>query len=124
MEYQGNGITAVTSGSNIELIATDDISGVSGIFWRIGGDSFCVNDTFAVFNITGDDGVYEIYYHSIDNAGNIEEEKDTCVYLDNTPPVSSISIGEPQFAGDRIYVRLYTPFSIQVTSGYRVFCLQ
>jgi len=70
-----------------------------------------------VFNITGDDGVYEIYYHSIDNAGNIEEEKDTCVYLDNTPPVSSISIGEPQFAGDRIYVRLYTPFSIQVTDA-------
>ena len=39
------------------------------------------------FTIDGPDGIYTIYYKSIDNVGHVEEERKQKVILDNTPPL-------------------------------------
>jgi len=39
------------------------------------------------FTIDGPDGIYTIYYKSIDNVGHVERERKQKVILDNTPPL-------------------------------------
>jgi hypothetical protein len=46
------------------------------------------------------DGVYIIEYYSVDNVGNPEMQKQYTIYLDNTAPVTDITVGDPKFRTD------------------------
>jgi hypothetical protein len=50
------------------------------------------------FTLEGPDGIYTIYYKSIDNVGHVEEENKQKAILDNTPPLgdqTTVWIGPP-----------------------------
>jgi hypothetical protein len=63
------------------------------------------------------EGIHVILYRSIDHVGNIEATRQIQIESDGTPPVSSISIGQPQFAlsTSTVLVSSITPFVIVST---------
>ena len=63
------------------------------------------------------EGIHVILYRSIDHVGNIEAAHQIEIESDGTPPVSSLSIGYPQFAlsSTTLLVSSITPFVIVST---------
>jgi hypothetical protein len=77
------------SNVTIELTATDDISGVDYIVYRIEGGSETNYD--ASFNISIE-GTTTIYFKAVDVAGNVEIEDSATFAIDKTPPSISADI--------------------------------
>ncbi|HEC89472.1 MAG TPA: PKD domain-containing protein, partial [Thermoplasmatales archaeon] len=83
----------VTSDTRFNLTATDDISGVKATYYRI-----WYNGTWSGWlEYTGNfilfgEGKHYLEYYSVDNAGNQEEIHNQTHYVDDTPPVTIISL--------------------------------
>lgn len=61
------------------------------------------------------DGTYFIDYNSTDYAGNMESTNTFTVILDNSPPTTTLSIGEPKYVSDITYVTPETSFTLEAT---------
>jgi hypothetical protein len=115
-------ITYLTSAAPIELIAEDNLggSGVASTAYRIYNasyDSGWITYT-EPFYLTGlSDGTYQIDFNSTDFAGNVESTKTVTVILDNTPPTTSLTIGEPKYISDSTYVTTDTPFALKANDN-------
>ncbi len=122
-----NGVTYLTSATSIELIAEDDLggSGVASTAYRIHNATYSSGwiigvETFYLLGLR--DGTYQIDYNSTDNAGNVEPTNTATVILDNTPPTTRITIGDPKYISGRTYVTADTPFvlaAIDTDSGVK-----
>jgi hypothetical protein len=112
----------ITSGTPFTLEAQDNIggTGVASANYRVYNATY---DTgwFSTsppieFCLTGlEDGEYSIDYYSTDNIGNTEPKNTTTVILDNTPPTTPLTIGEPKYISDTTYVTPDTPFTLEAT---------
>jgi uncharacterized repeat protein (TIGR01451 family) len=117
------GNTYVTSATSFTLSATDEPggSGVASTAYKTRNatyDSGWIPYT-TLFHLTGlNNGVYSIDYNSTDNAGNIEPTTTATVILDNAPPTTSLTIGDPKivYAGNT-YVNSSTPFTLTATDN-------
>lgn len=69
----------------VTLSASDNLSGVSGSFFRLDGSG--PNLAIGPFLIPGE-GTHTLEYFSVDNAGNIETPKTRIIRIDGTPPVT------------------------------------
>jgi outer membrane protein assembly factor BamB len=69
----------------VTLSASDNLSGVSGTFFRLDGSG--PNLAIGPFLIPGE-GTHTLEYFSVDNAGNIETPKTRIIRIDGTPPVT------------------------------------
>ncbi len=49
------------------------------------------------FRMLWGEGTYRIEYYSIDSVGAVESTRSNIIIVDNTPPTTSISIGNPKF---------------------------
>ncbi|PLS01446.1 OmpL47-type beta-barrel domain-containing protein [Neobacillus cucumis] len=72
-----------TDSVNVKLTARDDLSGVKATYYSIDGADFSEGTNAAV----GTEGVHQLAFYSVDNAGNIEEQKTVEVKIDKTAPV-------------------------------------
>jgi len=114
--------TYVSSLTPFTLVAEDNPSGVgvSSTVYRIYNSTFdtgWLNYT-SQFYLTGlDDGTYNIDFYSIDNSGNVEPTNRVTVMLDNTPPITDITIAQPKYVTDMIYVTPDTLFTIITHDG-------
>ncbi|NOU85345.1 hypothetical protein GC102_06050 [Paenibacillus sp. LMG 31460] len=72
----------------ITLNAEDNLSGINKTEYRIGesGDWIAYTAPFTL----GNEGVNEVQYRSIDQAGNVEEQHTINVQIDKTPPADAI----------------------------------
>lgn len=115
--------TYVTSATPFTLTATDNAgSGVASTAYNIYNATFDIGWTtyMGAFNLPNwlSDGAYNIAYNSTDNLENIEVTKSITVILDNTPPTTSLTIGEPKCVHDvDIYVNSATPFILNATDN-------
>jgi len=112
--------TYIASTTLITLTATDDISGIQYIEYSIQNTGYKRYIEPFVVPRTYPDGEIIIKYRSVDNAGNIEAEKSITLILDNTSPVSSIIIGQPQYDykdGTPIVVSSRTQFTISAVDN-------
>lgn len=82
-------ITTDNAGSNwqkssviVTLTATDSESGVNATYYSINGSGM-IQGNMITFS---DDGIFNINYYSVDNAGNIEPTKEAVVKIDRTSP--------------------------------------
>jgi len=111
-------MTYVTSATLITLVAEDNPggSGVASTACRIYNatyDSGWITYT-QPFYLTGlSDGTYYIDYNSTDYAGNMEPTNTVTVILDNTPPTTTLNIGEPKYVTDITYVTSQTLFTLE-----------
>jgi len=116
------GATYLTSATPLELIAEDNLggSGVASTAYRIYNasyDSGWITYT-EPFYLTGlSDGTYQIDYNSTDYAGNVELTNTVTVFLDNTPPTTTLTIGEPKYISDTTYVTPDTPFTLEANDN-------
>ena len=85
----GNKSDWISSDTKISLIAVDHFSGMSNTFYRFGaeGSSSPYNVPFSI----AESGTREVAYWSVDNAGNVEDEKRITLSVDNISPVSNLS---------------------------------
>jgi hypothetical protein len=74
--------------TNIELMASDDQSGVKAIYYRIGGQP--VKEYVRPFRITAP-GTHTIEYYASDRVNNKEPSKKMTVYVDKDPPLLKIN---------------------------------
>jgi len=114
-KYKGDGdlYWSVTSSTAFALSAVDSglmPVGLQRTEYRI--DDFLTWTTYTEqFNLGDlDDGLHTIHFRSVDNLGNTETEKSLIVYVDNTPPTTTISPNE-------MYVDFGTAFTLTVTDG-------
>jgi hypothetical protein len=106
----------ITSGTNVTLSVYDagiHKSGIKETKYRITqvGDEYCASQTacqgaagsgdflnyvtpFAV----PEQSCHLIEYYSVDNVNKTETVKKQCVFVDNTPPVTTKTVGEPKHA--------------------------
>ena len=110
----------VTSTTPFTLTAEDNPGGigVESIFYRIYNTTYDTGwlEYSAPFYLTGlSDGEYSIDYYSTDTIGNTELTNTATVILDNTPPSTTLTIGEPKYISDTTYVTPDTPFTLEAT---------
>jgi hypothetical protein len=86
-----------TSDVTVTLTATDTCSGVATTQYSFDDVNwYTYNGPFTIST----EGLTNIFYYSIDNAGNVENLNYKAVFIDKTPPVTSISLsGTPGLNG-------------------------
>lgn len=122
-KYQGSNDVYVTSETPLTVTAEDNVggTGVASTHYRIynttGYDTGLITSIPPIeFHLTGiDDGEYSIDFYSVDNIGNIEPTTTQNVILDNTPPTTIPTIGDPKYVSGRAYVTPDTPFALDAT---------
>ncbi|HEC76146.1 MAG TPA: PKD domain-containing protein [Thermoplasmatales archaeon] len=72
-----------TSKVKIELIPSDNLSGINATFYKINGKRWKIYENFIEIS---EDGYHEISYYSVDNNGNEENEKRFEIRIDATEP--------------------------------------
>lgn len=75
---------------NVELTATDNLSGVAQTYYSIDGIEFVEGTKFTVSG----NGIHQVAFYSVDNAGNVEEIQTQTVKIDGDAPVTSSNIKE------------------------------
>jgi hypothetical protein len=87
--YVINMAVYVFKNTSFMLSASDAISGVATTYYKVASESWTkYTEPFTLPNIT--DGIYTIYFYSIDNLGNQESAKSFTFIFDTSPPVVSI----------------------------------
>ena len=76
--------------SNVEvtLIAIDDTSGVAGTYYKLDDGEW---DIYEVPLVVSDDGLYMLYYYSVDFAGNEEAMNEATFKIDQTDPTIKLT---------------------------------
>jgi large repetitive protein len=85
----------------VNLTATDDLSGVAKTFYSIDGSAYTEGNTFTIST----EGITQVSFYSVDNAGNKEASKIEEVMIDNTAPVTKSDITD-QWNKDAVNVNL------------------
>jgi major membrane immunogen (membrane-anchored lipoprotein) len=96
-----DGNTHLTSDTLIVLAAGDDIggSGIASTSYRIfsavpDNGWIVYGEPFSLSDLSLSDGAYTLEFYSTDNLGNDELANSMAIVLDNSPPVTTIEIGE------------------------------
>jgi hypothetical protein len=124
----------VSSLTSLTLTAEDNPggTGVASTFYRIYNSTYDTGwmEYSAPFYLIGlSDGEYSIDYYSIDNIGNVEPTNTATVILDNTPPTTTLTVGEPKYVSGITYVTPDTPLTLEAidtgsgvySSVYRIY---
>jgi len=80
----------ITSNTEFNLYAIDDLSGVNKTFYRIWYNDIWTSwmEYNSSFTLDGE-GMHYLEYYSVDYAGNVEEMHNQTHYVDDTPPIIS-----------------------------------
>ncbi|UCG69374.1 MAG: M6 family metalloprotease domain-containing protein [Thermoplasmata archaeon] len=107
--------TYVNSSTDFNLTATDGTgSGLATIWYKI--DSGSWTQYISDFTVSTS-GAHTLYYKSTDNLGQDEDTKTMDIYVDITPPETTISVGDPQYSSSPKYVTSSTEFNLTATDG-------
>lgn len=85
-----------TEAVNVELTATDDLSGVKATYYSIDGAEFSEGTSFALEK----EGIHTLTYYSEDNAGNIEDKHTVEIKTDKTGPVTVSNVEDQWYTED------------------------
>lgn len=112
-QYPG-AYTYINSSTEFGLNGSDSGSGVNSTWYRIWNNG-AWSEWFPYtipFNISGSDGATYIEYNSTDNLDQSEALNNITIYLDNTPPLTTLSISEPQIGKAPTIISLLTQFNL------------
>ena len=130
-----NGVDYITSDTPVTLTAEDAKSGVDKTYWRVkllNGNDACEmsdycdpeyynayvsystdwNEYTDSFNLN-EDSCHVIEYYSVDNLGNEETQKYSCVFVDNQAPEMNLAVGDPSVEkNNKTYISQQTPITL------------
>jgi hypothetical protein len=120
--HTASGSTFVTSSTPISLQADDGMgSGTSMTEYRIMKDGSVEVDWTAYtvdFYLSGVEGERQILLRSTDNLGNVESVATFDVYLDDSPPTTGLTFGDPKYSDVGItYINSNTLISLSYDDG-------
>jgi hypothetical protein len=107
----------VTSSTPIDL-SVDDRGGTGILFtdYRV-DDAGWVNYTAEGRFFLHGDGAHSVDWYSADRVGNREAMESAVIVVDNTPPATTLLIGDPKYAPESCYVTSRTPLSLEAEDG-------
>lgn len=110
--FQGSdGITYLADSSNLNLLATDDMSGVEKTEYHFDSDVWSLYDgSISLFALA--DGAHSVGFRSVDTLGNEEVETIFNFVVDNAAPVSTIFVDMQEYESD---APLYVPGGTELT---------
>lgn len=107
-----------TEPPEVTLAATDNLAGVRRTEWRLDGGPW--RPYGGAFLVPGE-GALTLQYRSDDRADspNVEDASGNTEQLrvDLAPPVTTLTVGQPQYQGARRYVNSSTPFTLAATDA-------
>jgi Tol biopolymer transport system component/flagellar hook assembly protein FlgD/fibronectin type 3 domain-containing protein len=107
-----DGSVFISGETTLELIATDDDSGVARTEFRLDDGEWFPAATFTIATA----GEHLIEYRSTDHHGNVEEPKVLTVTVDNTAPVTSIAFENQSFIdGDKLLLTIASQVILTAT---------
>ncbi|UCE72816.1 MAG: hypothetical protein JSV56_07210, partial [Methanomassiliicoccales archaeon] len=111
----GSSPTYVNSSTEFNLTASDGSgSGVDSIWYKIDSGSW----TLYTGNFTvPTSGAHTIYYNSTDNLGQEETTKSFDIFVDNSLPDTTLTVGEPKYSSSPTYVNSSTEFNLTASDG-------
>jgi hypothetical protein len=110
-----NPVTYVKSSTPIDFSIVDQSgSGINYTRYRIDGGTW-TNYTSSFF--LQSEGMHLLEWRSRDNASNVEEINGRETWVDDAPPVSALSIGEPRYMVGGSFVRTATPLALSAVDG-------
>lgn len=92
-EFSSGALRYVNSSTQIAFNAADNLAGVALTEYKADAGAYGPAATFTL----NDEGSHQITFRSKDNVENQEIEKNQSLVVDNTPPETQISLGEPRF---------------------------
>lgn len=101
--------TFVTSATPLTLQAADEGVGLDAIEYRVDAGPW---RTFATAVKLFDEGLHTLEFRSVDLLGNAESMSSRQVFVDNTPPTSSLNIGQPNFLVGGTFITSATPIAL------------
>lgn len=113
-QYDFNENLFVASATSFTLEATDRFSGVAVTEYRIDEGDWT---DYAPFT-SSSEGLHTIEYRSTDNLGHVESVNTLAVTVDDTAPVTSISVGEPQYQTENnLFITSATMMTLAATDA-------
>ncbi|MDH5599273.1 MAG: hypothetical protein OEY34_09115 [Cyclobacteriaceae bacterium] len=101
----------ISDRSALNLIATDNRSGVESVQYKIDGDTY--SDFQTALKPDKSAGPHTIYYFGKDKVNNTSSVKSNKFYIDNKAPVVKFSTSGPKYVRkDTLFVRTITSFTI------------
>jgi hypothetical protein len=97
-----------TSPVSITLDSLDETSGVASTFYQIDSEN---QQTYSGSFSISEEGAHIVYFHSVDNAGNVEGQQHVYVYVDTQPPTTPVQLlgtlgANGWYVGDSVNVEL------------------
>ncbi|RFU69332.1 hypothetical protein D0469_09645 [Peribacillus saganii] len=85
---------------NVTLSATDKESGVAKTYYSMNGSEYVEGTSFTVDK----EGVNQVSYYSVDQAGNVEQEQTIEVKIDKTAPITTSDVSE-RWSNENVMVK-------------------
>jgi len=109
--------TYVTSATPLSFSVVDRSGmGIRATTYRVDGGTWADYAATGPFT-AGVEGVHAIEWYSVDNAGNVESVKNASLRVDDTPPRTTLSIGDPKYPAARTFVTSATALTLAATDG-------
>ena len=110
------GSMVITSQMPITLSANDPGCGVAKILYSINGEDW--QEYTGPFTLSGADGKYTVSYYALDNLGNAEPATKLDFLLDNNPPQTKITFGDPSYSNQAgQWLTSKTPVALNLISA-------
>ncbi|PIV57223.1 hypothetical protein COS16_01455, partial [Candidatus Desantisbacteria bacterium CG02_land_8_20_14_3_00_49_13] len=111
-EINGEIKTWITSAAQINLVSTDNLSGLNRIEYRTDNTALWnISTSPAAIQITKE-GTHTLWFRGIDNVENIEQINSITLYVDNSAPVTDLNIGKPIYAISDTFITSSTPITL------------
>jgi subtilase family serine protease len=109
--------TYVRSATPLDFSVVDQSGlGIRNTTYRIDGGAPVNYTATGAFFLAGE-GVHTVEWQSLDWAGNLEEVSSMALRVDDTPPATAISIGEPKYLNGGNFIKSSTLLTLSVTDG-------
>jgi hypothetical protein len=109
--------TYVTSSTDLSFSVLDQGgSGIRSTWHRLDNGTWTNYSAAGPFQIAGE-GPHFLEWYSEDFAGNAEAIQNAMVVVDDTPPITTPSVGDPKYVAGGTFVTSGTPFSLAAVDG-------
>jgi len=107
----------VTSSTPIDFSA-EDLGGTGIIFttYRVDGGGWVNYTAEGRFFLHGE-GPHNVDWFSADRVGNRERMVSAVIVVDDTPPATTVLVGDPKYVSETRFVTSRTPLSLDATDG-------
>lgn len=111
------GGTYVTSSTPQSFVVFDQGGGgIRTTSYRVDGGTWINYTATGTFTLAVE-GSHSVEWFSEDFAGNVESVSNATLLVDDTPPATAFSIGDPKYVAPDTFVTSSTPFALQALDG-------